>query len=97
VGGDSKKTPKLAGWPSRHQRAKRFILAGAVEADVDGAGRILVPDFLKDFGRFALARDIGRSRRPYRDLERKNLGRVQAPGLKRRDQMAEKLGDLGFL
>jgi MraZ protein len=27
----------------------RFMLAGAVELDVDSLGRILVPDFLKDF------------------------------------------------
>jgi MraZ protein len=27
----------------------RLMLAGAVEADVDGAGRVLVPDYLKDF------------------------------------------------
>ena len=27
----------------------RFLLAGAVETDIDSAGRILVPDFLKSF------------------------------------------------
>lgn len=27
----------------------RFMLAGAVEVDVDSSGRILIPDFLKDF------------------------------------------------
>jgi MraZ protein len=27
----------------------RFILAGAVETDVDSSGRILIPDFLKTF------------------------------------------------
>jgi MraZ protein len=27
----------------------RFILAGAVESEVDGAGRVLIPDFLKEF------------------------------------------------
>src|SRR4051812_30776798 len=27
----------------------RFILAGAVETEVDGAGRILMPDYLKEF------------------------------------------------
>ena len=27
----------------------RFILAGAVETDVDAAGRILIPDYLKEF------------------------------------------------
>lgn len=27
----------------------RFILAGACEVEVDGAGRILIPDYLKEF------------------------------------------------
>lgn len=27
----------------------RFILGGAVEVDIDSAGRILIPDFLKEF------------------------------------------------
>jgi MraZ protein len=27
----------------------RFILAGAVETEVDGAGRILIPEYLKEF------------------------------------------------
>ncbi|MEK7552495.1 MAG: division/cell wall cluster transcriptional repressor MraZ [Patescibacteria group bacterium] len=29
----------------------RFLLAGAVESEVDTIGRILIPDFLKDFAR----------------------------------------------
>ncbi len=29
----------------------RFMLAGAVEIDVDSVGRILIPDFLKDFAK----------------------------------------------
>ena len=29
----------------------RFMLAGAVETDVDSVGRILVPDFLRDFAK----------------------------------------------
>ncbi len=29
----------------------RFFLAGAVEVEVDGVGRILVPDFLKEFAK----------------------------------------------
>jgi hypothetical protein len=29
----------------------RFILAGAVESEVDGAGRILIPEYLKEFAK----------------------------------------------
>jgi MraZ protein len=28
----------------------RFIASGAIETDVDSAGRILIPDFLKQYG-----------------------------------------------
>ncbi len=31
----------------------RFMLAGAVEVDVDSVGRILIPDFLKEFATLA--------------------------------------------
>lgn len=31
----------------------RFMFAGAVEIDVDALGRILIPDFLKDFAKLA--------------------------------------------
>lgn len=29
----------------------RFFLSGAVEVDIDSAGRVLVPDFLRDFAK----------------------------------------------
>lgn len=31
------------------RRFSRFMLAGAVETEVDGLGRILIPDYLKEF------------------------------------------------
>lgn len=31
----------------------RFILAGAVEVEVDGAGRILIPEYLKEFAKLS--------------------------------------------
>ena len=75
----------------------RFLLSGAVETEVDGAGRILIPDFLKDFaglkGRVVLA---GVSDRVEIWDEK-----IWA-GYKRRiergaDRMAQTLGDLGIL
>jgi MraZ protein len=75
----------------------RFFLAGAVESDVDGAGRILVPDFLKDFAdlksRVVLAGVSDRieiwNEKTWEEYKR----RIE----KGADQMAEKLGDLGIL
>lgn len=75
----------------------RFLLAGAVETEVDGAGRILVPDFLKDFAdlrsRVVLAGVSDRieiwNEKTWEEYKR----RIE----KGADQMAEKMGDLGIL
>lgn len=75
----------------------RFLLSGAVETDVDSAGRILVPDFLKDFAdlksRVVLAGVSDRiemwNEKTWEEYKR----RIE----KGADQMAEKLGDLGIL
>ena len=43
---------KLQGLPFGQENARgmaRFMLAGAVETEIDAAGRILIPDFLKEF------------------------------------------------
>lgn len=75
----------------------RFILAGAVDTEVDGAGRILMPDFLKDFAdlksRVVLA---GVSDR-IEIWNEKNWEEYKRRIEKNADQMAEKLGDLGIL
>ena len=73
----------------------RFMLAGAVDTEVDSAGRILIPDFLKEFAK--LAEDVVvtgvHSRVEIWDLtawnEYKERVRKQA------DALAEKLGELG--
>lgn len=75
----------------------RFILSGAVDTEVDGAGRILMPDFLKDFAdlksRVVLA---GVSDR-IEIWNEKNWEEYKRRIEKNADQMAEKLGDLGIL
>ena len=47
-----KEAEKLAGYPTSSKAGRglsRLMLSGAAEADVDAAGRILVPDYLKSF------------------------------------------------
>ena len=75
----------------------RFILSGAVEIDIDSVGRILVPDFLKEFAglqeKVVLA---GVSDRVEIWDEKVWVGykkRIE----KQADQMAEKLGEIGAL
>ncbi|HWB34272.1 MAG TPA: division/cell wall cluster transcriptional repressor MraZ [Candidatus Paceibacterota bacterium] len=75
----------------------RFLLAGAVEGEVDSAGRILIPDFLKEFaslkGRVVLT---GVSERieiwdegVWSEYKAKIEGSAEA--------MAQTLGDVGIL
>lgn len=45
----AEKLGKLSVGRAESRGFNRFILAGAVEADVDSIGRILIPDFLRSF------------------------------------------------
>ncbi len=75
----------------------RFLLAGAVETEVDGAGRILIPEYLKEFAdlksRVVLAGVSDRveiwNEKTWEEYKR----RIE----KGADQMAQTLGDLGIL
>jgi MraZ protein len=75
----------------------RFILAGASEVDIDGAGRILIPEYLKEFAdlrsRVVLAGIAERveiwNEKTWEEYKR----RIE----KSADQMAQTLGDLGIL
>lgn len=75
----------------------RFLLSGATDAEVDGAGRILLPDYLKDFAslktRVVLAGVSDRIEIWNDKLWEEYKRRME----KSADQMAEKLGDLGIL
>ncbi len=75
----------------------RFILAGAYEAEVDSAGRILIPDYLKDFAGLktkVVVAGLG-DRIEIWDSKRWDAykERIEASG----DQMAEKLGEVGVI
>lgn len=75
----------------------RFLLAGAVETEVDSAGRILIPDFLKEFAnlksRVVLAGVSDRveiwNEKAWDEYKR----RIE----RKADEMAQTLGDLGIL
>ncbi len=75
----------------------RFFLSGAVEVEVDKIGRILVPDFLKEFGKLdskvVLAGIHDRveiwDEKQWNDYKERIEGQA--------DALAEKLGDIGVL
>ena len=75
----------------------RFFLSGAVEVEVDSVGRILVPDFLKDFAgldtKVVLAGIYDRveiwAENKWEEYKRRIEGQA--------DALAEKLGEIGVL
>lgn len=75
----------------------RFILAGATEVDVDSAGRVLVPDYLKAFARLKEKVVVTGL------YERVEIWDAEAWSSYTKsietdaDALAEKLGDLGAL
>ncbi len=73
----------------------RFMLAGAVEAEIDSLGRILVPDFLKDFaGLNSKVVVTGvHDRAEIWDSERWNEYKARIAG--EADALAQKLGEIG--
>ena len=75
----------------------RFILAGAVEGEVDGAGRILIPEFLKEFaglrGRVVLA-GVSDRVEIWND---KTWGAYKRRIEKGAEGMAQTLGEMGIL
>lgn len=74
----------------------RFIFAGAAETDIDSLGRILIPDFLKNFAELkAKVVVVGVSRRIELWDETKweeNTRRIEGQA----DVLAEKMGELGM-
>lgn len=93
-------TAKVASLPlgSADTRSfNRFFLSGAVQVEVDKAGRILVPDFLKDFAklqnRVVLAGIHDRveiwDEQKWNDYKQKIESQA--------DALAEKLGSVGVL
>ena len=95
-----KVTEKIAELPMGQADTRgfgRFMLAGAVESDIDSIGRILVPDFLKDFaGLQTLVSVIGVHDR-VELWDDKVWGDYKGRIEKQADALAEKLGEIGVL
>jgi MraZ protein len=91
---------KIAGLPMGQADTRgfgRFMLAGAVETDIDAIGRILVPDFLKEFANLKTqVAVVGLSTRVelWNDKTwREHKTRIQ----KEAGTLAEKLGEIGAI
>jgi MraZ protein len=75
----------------------RFLLSGAVEIDVDSVGRMLIPDFLKDFaGLRSKVVFAGAGTRV--EVWDEKIWREYKRRIERQaDAMAEKLGEIGVI
>lgn len=75
----------------------RFIFSGAVEVEVDSIGRVLVPDFLKEWGKLgAKVAIIGVQNRA--EIWNENTWRERKTAVEgQADTLAEKLGQMGIL
>lgn len=75
----------------------RFMLAGAQEVDVDSAGRILIPDFLKDFAGLKTKVVLAGVHNRIELWNDKAWCEYKKRIQKQADALAEKLGDLGMI
>ncbi len=93
----SEKLGELSFTKSDTRGFNRFMLSGAVEVEVDSAGRILIPDFQKEFAslkeRVVLAGLQARVEIWDEGKWRTYKKRIEGQA----DQMAEKLGEIGVL
>lgn len=93
----SEKLSKLGIGQGSQRGMSRFMLAGAVEVDIDTIGRILLPDFLKSFAKIdekvVFAGVYNRvemwNEKRWQDYKKKIESEAEA--------LAEKLGDIGAL
>jgi MraZ protein len=75
----------------------RFFLSGAVEAEVDSAGRILIPDFLKTFAGLSEKVVLAGVHDRVEIWDEKKWAAYTKKIEKQADELAEKLGEIGVL
>ena len=75
----------------------RFMLSGAVEADVDSAGRILIPDFQKDFAGLSTDVVLAGVNDRVEIWDKKQWEAYKARIESQADAMASKLGEIGVI
>jgi len=75
----------------------RFFLSGAVEVEVDSVGRILVPDFLKDFAHLDSKVVLAGIYDRVEIWDEKQWTEYKTQIESQADALAEKLGQIGVL
>lgn len=75
----------------------RFMFGGAVEADVDSIGRVLIPDFLKEWGSLGTRVAVIGVQSRVEIWNEKTWEANKETIEKQADSLAEKLGNVGVL
>jgi MraZ protein len=75
----------------------RFFLSGAVEVEVDSVGRILVPDFLKDFAKLGTNVVLAGIHNRIEIWDEEKWNDYKRMIESQADALAEKLGEIGVL
>ena len=75
----------------------RFMLSGATETDIDSMGRILIPDFLKEFSGLKTELVFAGGHRKVEIWDRARWKEYQASVVPKADKLAEKLGEVGAI
>ncbi|MBI2108642.1 MAG: division/cell wall cluster transcriptional repressor MraZ [Parcubacteria group bacterium] len=82
---------------SASRRFNRFVLGGAIDTQIDSLGRILVPDFLKDFAELKNTIVLIGVNDRVEIWDEKNWIEYRAQSEKEADMLAEQLGEIGAL
>lgn len=82
---------------SNQRGINRLMLSGAAEVGVDSVGRILIPDYLKEFAGLKNKIVVTGVNDRIEIWNEKIWNEYKRKIEKQADQMAEKLGDLGIL
>jgi|SRR3989344_1146759 len=75
----------------------RFMLAGAVETDVDSMGRVLIPDFLKDFAKLDTQVVMAGVHKRVEIWDTARWQKYKERVVAKADELAQKLGEIGAL
>jgi len=93
----SKKLAELPMGQADTRGFNRFILSGAIEIAIDSLGRILIPDFLRDFASLKNKVVLAGVQSRIEIWDEKKWGEYKSKIERSADDMAEKLGEIGIL
>jgi MraZ protein len=88
---------KLSMAQSDARAFNRYLLGGAIETEMDSMGRILIPEFLKDFASLDTKVSVVGVNDRIEIWDNKKWSAYKKKIEKQADELAEKLGDIGVI